>query len=451
METILIVEDKKSMSEMLRKAFEAEQFAVKAAMTVQDGMVVFAAGGIDAVVTDLRLPDGDGMELLRAVKAQSPLTPLVVMTGFGSIETAVRAVKEGAYDFLTKPFDPDHLILIVKRALAEKSRQKENLVMRKAFSQFLSMPRIIGVSEQWCALIESVKKVAPLKTTVLILGESGTGKELIARAMHHWSPRSKGPFVAVNCAAIPKDLIENELFGHDKGAFTGAQEVKLGRLELADYGTIFLDEIGDMELPLQAKLLRVLQENEFERVGGTKTIRVDLRVVAASNKDLEQEVGRGSFREDLFYRLNVFRIVLAPLRQRKQDIIPLAHYFISSFSAEMRKQVPSLSAEAEEILLSSEWKGNVREIKNVMERAVILCEGPVLLPEHFAMEKGLFKETLGKEEPLHKVAAEAVRLAEKDRIENVLMQTHGNKSRAAEILRVSYKTLLNKIKEYGIV
>ncbi|MGO9611756.1 MAG: sigma-54-dependent transcriptional regulator [Dissulfurispiraceae bacterium] len=451
METILIVEDKKSMSDMLRKAFEAEQFAVKTAMTVQEGMVLFAAGGIDAVVTDLRLPDGDGMELLRAVKAQSPLTPLVVMTGFGSIETAVRAVKEGAYDFLTKPFDPDHLILIVKRALDEKNRQKENLVMRKEFSQFLSMPKIIGVSEQWRALIERVKKVAPLKTTVLILGESGTGKELIARAMHYWSPRSKGPFIAVNCAAIPKDLIENELFGHDKGAFTGAQEVKLGRLELADTGTIFLDEIGDMDLPLQAKLLRVLQENEFERVGGTKTIRVDLRVVAASNKDLEQEVDRGRFREDLFYRLNVFRIVLTPLRQRKQDIIPLASYFISSFSTEMRKEVPSLSPEAEEILLSAEWKGNVREIKNVMERAVILCEGTVLFPEHFAMEKGLLKETPGEDQPLHKIAATAVRLAEKERIENVLMQTHGNKSRAAEILRVSYKTLLNKIKEYGIV
>ena len=449
MQTILIVEDKKSMADMLAKTFQAEGFAVRAAYSVKDGISLLSSG-LSAVVTDLKLPDGSGMDMLKAVKESFPFIPVVMMTAYGSIETAVKAVKEGAYDFITKPFDPDHLLLIIKRAIAERNIAKENLIMKKEFQRFLSAPEMVGISREWNEVMEKVKKVASLKTTVLILGESGTGKELVARAIHHMSPRSKEPFVAVNCAAIPKDLIENEIFGHEKGAFTGAAELKPGRFELADRGTIFLDEIGDMEMPLQTRLLRVLQENEFERVGGTKTIKVDARVIAASNKDLEKEVSEGRFREDLFYRLNVFPIFIPPLRERREDIIPLTRHFVSLFAKEMNKPEITVSSEAENMLLTREWKGNVRELKNVIERAVILCEGQALMPEHFSFGENSFHEKIASDAPLHVIAESAAKSAEKARIAETLKKTYGNKSRAAEILKVSYKTLLNKIKEYRI-
>ncbi|WP_333653719.1 sigma-54-dependent transcriptional regulator [Dissulfurispira sp.] len=449
MQTILIVEDKKSMADMLTKTFQSEGFDVRTAYTIKDGINLLTSD-LSAVVTDLRLPDGDGMEIVRTIKEGFPFIPVIVMTAYGSIETAVKAVKQGAYDFITKPFDPDHLLLIIKRAIGERTIEKENIILKKEFHKFLKMPEMIGVSRAWNEIMEKVKKVAPLKTTVLILGESGTGKELISRTIHHLSQRSKKPFVAVNCAAIPKDLIENEIFGHEKGAFTGAAEIKLGRFELADKGTIFLDEIGDMEMPLQSKLLRVLQENEFERVGGTRTIKIDTRIIAASNKNLEKEVAEGRFREDLFYRLNVFPIVIPPLRERGEDIIPLARYFVSQFCREMNKNEPLIPPEIESILLSHEWRGNVRELKNVIERAVILCDGAALLPEHFSFVMDVKEKINLDAASLHEVAESAARSAEKTRIENALRQTQGNKSRAAEILKVSYKTLLNKIKEYGI-
>ncbi len=450
MRTILIVEDKKSMADVLIRTFKPEGFAVKTAHTVKDGLDYLSAGDLDAVVTDFKLPDGDGMEILRTAKARFPFIPVVMMTAYGSVERAVKAVKEGAYDFITKPFDPDHLLLIIQRALSEQGTQRENLALRSEFSQFLRMPEIVGVSKVWTDLMGEVRKVAPLKTTVLILGESGTGKELIARAVHHLSPRAQESFIAVNCAAIPKDLIENEIFGHEKGAFTGAQEIKPGRIELADKGTVFLDEIGDMALPLQSKLLRVLQESEFERVGGTRTIKVDLRVIAASNKNLKAEVASGHFREDLFYRLNVFPILIPPLRERREDISPLARYFVSFFSAEMNKPVNNLSPEAERALMSHDWKGNVRELRNVIERAVILCEGTTLTASQVSLGEETLREAMPSDAPLRVVAESAVRSAEKARIENALRLTNGNKTKAAELLQVSYKTLLTKIKEYGI-
>jgi DNA-binding NtrC family response regulator len=450
MSCILIVEDKQSMADMLARTLESEGYTVCSAPTVKDGLNALSHEDISAVITDLKLPDGDGMEIVKAVREGTPFIPAIVMTAFGSIEIAVNAIKKGAYDFITKPFDPDHLILLLKRALEDQTVQKENLVLKHEFSKFLKMPEIIGLSRQWADIMEKIKKVAPLKTTALVLGESGTGKELVARAIHHLSPRAKCSFIAVNCAAIPKDLIENEIFGHEKGAYSGASEIKLGRFELADRGTIFLDEIGDMELSLQSKLLRVLQENEFERVGGTKTVRVDLRVIAASNKNLEKEVSGGHFREDLFYRLNVFPIIIPPLRERKEDIIPLARHFIGVFSSEMNKKAPPLSPESERMLLGNEWRGNTRELKNIIERAVILCDGQVLQPEHFNFTKCTTEGQIGAEAPLFEIAQFAVRTAEKSRIEAVLTQTGGNKSRAAEILKVSYKTLLTKIKEYKI-
>lgn len=438
---------------MLSRTFEAEGLTVTTASTVKDGLAHLSSDMIDVVLTDLKLPDGDGMEIVKAARESTPFLPIIVMTAFGSIEVAVKAIKTGAYDFIAKPFDPDHALLVVKRALAERGTQKENLVLKSEFSKFLKMPEIIGVSAQWKAIMDQVRKVASLKTTVLILGESGTGKELIARAIHYLSPRAKDSFVAVNCAAIPKDLIENELFGHERGAFTGAGEIKIGKFELADRGTIFLDEIGDMEISLQSKLLRVLQENEIERVGGTKTIKVDLRVIAASNKDLGKAVEAGSFREDLFYRLNVFPLVIPPLRERREDIIPLAKHFVSLFSKEMNKPAPTFSSETEEMLQLHEWKGNIRELKNVTERAVILCDSAVLLPAHFdfvKISRNADAQEPGPDAPLSEVAQAALRNAETAKIRSVLLQTHGNKSRAAEILKVSYKTLLTKIREYGL-
>ncbi|MCL0086847.1 sigma-54 dependent transcriptional regulator [Thermodesulfovibrionales bacterium] len=451
MQKILIVEDKEAMVDMLTRTFQADGFAVRPAYTVSDGVAALLQGGFDAVITDMRLPDGDGMEILKAVKRSFPLVPVVVITAFGSIKKAVEAVKGGAYDFITKPFDPEHLLLIIKRALEEKSIERENLVLKKEFSKFLEMPEIIGVSNKWNEIIKKVKRVATTKTTVLILGESGTGKEVIARAIHYMGPRASKSFVAINCAAISKDLIESELFGHEKGAFTGATEIKHGRFELADRGTVFLDEIGDMAMPLQSKLLRVLEESEFERVGGTKTIKVDLKIVAASNKDLKKEVSEGRFREDLLYRLDVFPIAIPPLRERRQDIIPLVRYFIPVLAREIGKNISSsVSPEVERILLAHEWRGNTRELRNAIERAVILCDGTTLLPEHFSFHRDGPYKKINLDAPLHEVAAKAAKAAERVRIEDALKQASGNKTKTAEMLKVSYKTLLSKIKEYGI-
>lgn len=437
---------------MLKRSFAAAGYSVETAHNVKDAQKAFnSAAELDAVVTDLKLPDGDGLQILAAARERSPLLPVVVMTAHGTIENAVSAVKQGAYDFIAKPFDPDHLILIVARALSESGSRRENIVLKKEFSRYLRMPELVGESPQWLGVIESARKVAPLKTTALILGESGTGKELIARAIHFFSPRAEQPFVAVNCAAIPKDLIENELFGHEKGAFTGATEIKQGRFELADKGTILLDEIGDMDLPLQAKLLRVLQESEFERVGGTRTLKVDVRIVAASNKNLERAVADGSFREDLFYRLNVFPISIPPLRERRADILPLARFFLEGFCRDMNRQRLSISEDAVRTLERYVWKGNVRELRNVIERAVIMADGAVVETGHLALcDPEVTPSGVPASGSLLAIGEAAARAAEKTMIEKVLQETGGNKSRAAEMLGVSYKTLLTKIKEFGL-
>ena len=437
---------------MLKRSFAAAGYSVETAHNVKDAQRAFNSPvELDAVVTDLKLPDGDGLQILAAARERSPLLPVVVMTAHGTIENAVSAVKQGAYDFIAKPFDPDHLILIVARALSESGSRRENIVLKKEFSRYLRMPELVGESPQWLGVIESARKVAPLKTTALILGESGTGKELIARAIHFFSPRAEQPFVAVNCAAIPKDLIENELFGHEKGAFTGATDMKQGRFELADKGTILLDEIGDMDLPLQAKLLRVLQESEFERVGGTRTLKVDVRIVAASNKNLERAVADGSFREDLFYRLNVFPISIPPLRERRADILPLARFFLEGFCRDMNRQRLSISEDAVRTLERYVWKGNVRELRNVIERAVIMADGAVVETGHLALcDPEVTPSGVPASGSLLAIGEAAARAAEKTMIEKVLQETGGNKSRAAEMLGVSYKTLLTKIKEFGL-
>ncbi len=454
METVLLVEDKESMSQMLRETLESEGYRTVIAKDGLEGIRQIKEGHFDLILSDLKLPKKDGIEVLKASRMESPLTPVIMMTAYGTIETAVTAMKEGAFDFITKPFDTDHLLLLIRRALETQRLLAANLLLKDELASKFGAPRIIGKSRGISEVAQKVQKVAPGKTTVLLLGESGTGKELFARAIHNLSPRSQDPFVPINCAAIPRELLESELFGHEKGSFTGAEARKVGKFELADSGTVFLDEIAEMDLSLQAKLLRVLQEEEIERVGGVKSIKIDLRIVAASNKDLEKAVEEKSFREDLFYRLNVFPITIPPLRDRKEDIPLLTEYFINKYCRELKTTVKDISKDALVILMNYPWKGNVRELENCIERAVILCDGNTITPEHIALnQQAAFENSLRNiplECSLEETSKEAIRIAETRRIMDALRETKGNKSRASELLRVSYKTLLTKIKDYGI-
>jgi len=454
METILVVEDKETMAGMLKETLEAEGYNVIPAFDGLKALQFLKEGKIDLVLTDLKLPRKDGIEVLKVSKELNQLRPVIIMTAYGSIETAVSAMKNGAFDFITKPFDTDYLIMLIKRAFETQRLITENILLKEEFALKLGLPRIIGKSEQIVDVAHMVQKVAQAKTTVLLLGESGTGKELFARAIHDLSNRKQYPFVPINCAAIPKDLLESELFGHEKGAFTSADAKKLGKFELADKGTIFLDEIGDMDLTIQSKLLRAIEEGEIERVGAVQPLQVDVRIVAASNKDLERAVEEKMFREDLYYRLNVFPIRIPPLRERKEDIPLLVDYFINKYSLEIQPLVKSISKDALDMLMHYQWKGNVRELENAIERAVILCEGETIMQEHFVLDKRFIVESPDKaqvpEGPLEAVAKDAAKRAETRRIIQVMKETRGNKSKAAEILQVSYKTLLTKIKEYGI-
>jgi len=454
MDTILVIEDKESMLDMLKQTLEGEGYRVIAAKDGAEGIKKLSDERIGLVLTDLKLPKKDGFDVLAAVKDDNPLLPVIVMTAFGTIETAVKAVKQGAYDFLTKPFDTEHLLVLIKRALDTYRIASENILLREELADKLGLPRIIGKSGPLQEITAKIQKVAPTTATVFLHGESGTGKELFARAIHHLSPRKDAPFLAINSAAIPRELLESELFGYERGAFTGADARKLGKLELADKGTVFLDEIGDMDLALQSKLLRVLQEQVIERVGGGKPIKIDVRVIAATNKDIVKAVEARLFREDLFYRLNVFPINIPPLRERRDDIPPLAAHFLKKYSMEVRKGPLTISDEAMDILVKSPWKGNIRELENVIERAVIYAEGGTIRAADLGISETSIMDALAEhvpmDGPLHAVAEAATRIAESRRIRQVLKQTGNNKTRAAEVLQVSYKTLLTKIKDYQL-
>ncbi len=454
METILIVEDRESLAQMLSQALTGAGYQVVWAKDGREGIAKIREGKIDLVVTDLKLPHKSGLDVLHAVKEQNTFVPVIVMTAYGSIETAVKAVKEGAYDFIAKPFDPDHLLLQIEKALEKQRLVTENIILKEDFTNQLRFPKIIGKTSAMNEVVEQMRKVAPGKTTVLIGGESGTGKELFARAIHMLSPRQDKTFVAINCAAIPHDLLESELFGHERGAFTGAVGKKIGKFELADKGTIFLDEIGEMDLSLQSKLLRVLEEEEMMRVGGTVEVKINVRVVAATNRDLMQLIQQKTFREDLYYRLNVFPIVVPPLRDRREDIPALVDHFISYYSKEMKKEVKKTSPDAMDLLMAHPWTGNVRELQNAIERAIILSDGNELLPEHFGLKIKAQNDFSLRDVPiegtLQEVSDNVTRLVESKMIRKVLNETGGNKTRAAEILQVSYKTLLTKIKDYGL-
>jgi len=389
--------------------------------------------------------------VLSAVKDVDTEAQVIVMTAYGSIETAVQAMKQGAYDFVTKPFDPEHLLVLAKKALESRRLVTQNTLLREVLASNHQFQEIIGSSPKMKEVMGLIQKVAGSDTTVLLLGESGTGKELFARAIHHLSPRRESPYVAINCAAIPRELLENELFGSEKGAFTGAYTRKIGKFELAEGGTIFLDEIGDMDISLQAKILRVLQEKQIERLGGNKTIDVDVRMLAASNIDLKEACEAKAFRADLYYRLSVFPVRIPPLRERREDIPPLAEHFVQRYCKELNKPQQRLNSEALALLEKYHWPGNVRELENTIERAVILCEGKKILPAHLAIRIPTTAEIRLREGAgLKEVGQHAQTEAERSLIVRVLEQTRGNKRKTAEILKIDYTTLFDKMKKYQI-
>ena len=455
---ILLVEDKEGLREVLRKTLEDEGFQVEACADGAEALERLERQKYLLVLTDLKLPHADGIRILKAARLSEAALPVIVMTAFGTIQDAVSAMKEGAYDFLEKPVDNDHLLALIRRALEHRSLALENTFLKERFAEELDFPRIVGESDAIRHALSQIEKVAATEATVLLTGESGTGKELFARALHHLSRRGRGPFFAINCAAIPENLLENELFGHEKGAYTGAGGARRGKIEMADGGTLFLDEIGDLPVPLQGKVLRVIEERQFERVGGTETRSVDLRLVAATNRELKGLVEGRAFRQDLFFRLSVFPVTVPPLRERHGDIPILARHFAARFSADSKRRLPvRISEEAMAILSSYSWPGNIRELQNALERAVILCEREEILPAHLnlsapvpAESDGRVGDLVGLQGSLSEVASRAASLAEREKIRLALQEAGGNKTRAAALLQVSYKTLLTKIKDLQI-
>ncbi len=457
--SILLVEDKDSLRTMLKLAIEGHGHVVVEARDQGEAMRAMQQERPALVLTDLRLPEGDGFGVLRAAKELDPELQVVVMTAYGSIQDAVTAMREGAMDFLAKPVDPDHLLLMVERAIAQRRMVTEYILLKEEMAARRGAPRIIGEDAKLRHVLQQLHRAAATDTTVLLEGESGTGKELFARALHALSPRADNPFVAINCAAIPDNLLETELFGYEKGAFTGAAARKPGRFEMAHRGTLFLDEIGELPLALQAKILRALEERRFERVGGTQSLHVDVRVVAATNRNLKQRVAERQFREDLYFRLSVFPIQIPPLRERSKDVVILARSFVDRFCRDLNKKPIALSAAALDELQAYPWPGNVRELQNCIERAVILCEGDAIHPRHLNLSFRQQPAVQPAVSPWEQIdltgtMGEAVRRVttevERRKLEQTLRDVAGNKVRAAETLQITYKTLLQKLKEYGL-
>lgn len=451
MPTILVVDDKDSMRNMLAETLVEEGYRVDCAPDGRRALELVRNKSYDLVLTDLKMPDVDGLEVLGGVKESDSDTSVIVMTAYGTIEDAVAAMKKGAYDFITKPFDTDHLCVLISRALENRRLVAENTLLRQELLAGHGFSDIIGQNEKMVEISNLIQKVAKSDATVLLQGESGTGKELFARAIHTLSLRKDRPYIAINCAAIPHELLENELFGSEKGAFTGAHMRKMGKFEIANSGTVFLDEIGDMDITLQAKLLRVLQQRNFERLGGTKPIDVDVRVIAATNMDLNEQIKAKRFREDLYYRLSVFPITIPPLRERRDDVRRLTEHFIEKYCREMKKVTKSLSKDGISLLEKYHWPGNVRELENTIERAVILAEGKKITPDHLAIRLQRTDEIQLREGAgLKEIGAHAQMQAEKATIVRVLKQVRGNKRKCAQILRIDYTTLFDKIKKYDI-
>jgi DNA-binding NtrC family response regulator len=459
MPDILLVEDKESLRRVLRLTLEHAGYSVTEAADAREALTEIARAPYRLVLTDLRMPHGSGLDVLRAARAADVDVPVVVMTAYGSIDEAVQAMKEGAQDFLQKPVDSNHLLLLIERALEQARLRTENILLREEWSRRYGFPRIIGESDAIKRAVAETQRVAPTEATVLLLGESGTGKELFARAVHHLSSRRDQPFVAINCAAIPESLIESELFGHERGAFTGATERRPGKFELATGGTVFLDEIGELPLAAQGKLLRAIEEKTVDRIGGRVPVPVDVRIVAATNRELQQASERGEFRRDLYFRLAVFPIEIPPLRARDDDVLLLAKHFAAQFGRELRRRAAVLSEAALARLRTHDWPGNVRELENAIERACILADAPQLEPHDLGLPSAgatgtesaveLFAD-LDLSGPLSATTERVVQFVERRKIAEALRAHEGNKTRAAEALGVSYKTLLTKIKEYDL-
>ena len=455
MADVLLVEDKESLRQVMRLTLENAGYSVTEAEDARVAINHISSTRHRLVLTDLRMPNGSGLDVLRAARAADGDVPVIVMTGFGSIDEAVQAMKDGAHDFLQKPVDSNHLLLLVERALEQTRLRNENLLLKEEWARRYGFPRIIGESEVMKRAVGETQRVAQTDATVLLLGESGTGKELFARAVHHLSNRRDKPFVAINCAAIPETLIENELFGHERGAFTGAMDRRLGKFELASGGTVFLDEIGELPLGVQGKLLRAIEEKVIDRIGGRAPIAVDVRVVAATNKDLKAAVQNGLFRGDLFFRLAVFPVEIPPLRERGDDVLLLARHFSGQIGIELRGREATLSESAMSALRQYPWPGNVRELENAIERACILTDTMTLEPRELGLEHndGQVAPTLQDLDltgTLSDVSHRALRVVEKRKIQQALESNEGNKSRTAEDLGISYKTLLTKMKDYDL-
>ena len=435
---LLVVDDELIVRDSLDKWFREEGYDVAVAESAQDALTKMAARRFDLALVDIKMPGTDGVELQRRMHEIDPDMLVIIMTGYASVETAVAALKNGAYDYVSKPFDPDDIAHSVHNALSHRRAQEENARLRETVASVVRPQEIVGQSAAMIRVFEAIQTVGPTDATVLITGESGTGKELCARAIHAASPRHYNPLVVIHCGALTETLLESELFGHEKGAFTGAQYRKKGSFEVADGGTVFLDEIGDISLKTQTDLLRVLQEREITRVGSTHPIHVDFRCIAATNKNVQQLVDEGKFRPDLFYRLNVFQIELPPLRDRKGDIPILVEHFIHKFSASMNKKINRVSPAAMGLLDRYQWPGNVRELENAIERAMVVAQEPEIREEDFALRL-----------PVSEPMARKLEDIEKAHILAVLQECKGNQTLAAEVLDIDRVTLHNKLKKYG--
>ena len=450
---ILIVDDEESFRHMLSVILIKEGYEVEASSNGAEGLQKAQGSPFDHILCDIRMPHMDGLAFLREIKQTGAQAAVIMMSAYGTMDTAIEAMKLGAYDYISKPFKPDEIILTLRKAEEREQLRRENQLLRKEVGREYSFENIVSKNEKMQKIFDVIKKVSQYKSTVLITGESGTGKELVARALHYNSDRSQSPFIAVNCGAIPENLLESELFGHAKGAFTYAIRTKKGLFEEADSGTLFLDEIGELPGQLQVKLLRVLQDGEIRRIGESKPIQIDVRIVAATVKDLTREVNEGRFREDLFYRLNVLPIHIPPLRERKEDIPLLIRHFIEKYNQAMSKDVTDVDHRAMDTLMNYKWYGNVRELENTIERAIVLSEKNNIELENLPIEIQNFKEefqteTVPDEEYSIKRASKTMEI---NLIKKALKKTKGNHTHAAKLLEISHRALLYKIKEYGIV
>ena len=437
--SLLVVDDENVVRESLGKWFEEEGYMVETATSAREALFKLPSQHWDLALLDIKMPGMDGLELHRKIREVDSEIIVIIMTGYASVETAVQALKDGAYDYITKPFDPDDLARLVRKALEHRKIKDENVRLRESLDEIQAV-ELVGQSKPMQRVMELVRTVAPMETTVLIRGESGTGKELVARAIHHLSPRRMMPMVTIHCGALTETLLESELFGHEKGAFTGAQYRKKGKFEIAEGGTVFLDEIADISLKTQTDLLRVLQEKEITRVGGNQTIKVDFRAVAATNKDLAMLVKEGTFRPDLYYRLNVFDVELPALRDRREDIPLLVDHFIKKYARSMNKRFISVSRSALDVLMNYTWPGNVRELENAIERAMVIGREPEIRPSDFPLQVGSPERAEGG------LTLEEV---ERAHILRVLESSDWNQTRTARLLEIDRVTLYNKIKKYG--